>query len=75
MRRAVIHRVPVASSSVASVGYCGLEQMLEVEFRHGSIYRYLDVPRSAYEALLTADSKGRFLNRSIKGRYGFVRAG
>ena len=44
-------------------------------FRHGSVYRYLEVPPATYEALLAADSKGPFLNGSIKGRYSFLRTG
>jgi len=72
---AAISRVGVDSSSLASVGYDSVGQVLEVEFRHGSVYRYMGVPVETYEALLGAGSKGRYLNGRIKGQYAFLRAG
>lgn len=62
-------RVRVVSSNIRSVGYDPTSSILEVEFNSGSIYQYLDVPESEYEGLINAASKGRYLNRNIKGRY------
>jgi len=62
-------RATVISSNIRSVGYDPTSSILEVEFNSGSIYQYLDVPESEYEGLMNADSKGRYLNRNIKGRY------
>lgn len=62
-------RVPVVSSNIRSVGYDHTSSILEVEFNSGSIYQYLDVPESEYEGFMNAASKGRYLNRSIKGCY------
>jgi len=62
-------RIPVKSSNIRSVGYEEDSSTLEIEFNSGSIYRYLDVPESEYEGLMDAGSKGRYLNRNIKGRY------
>ena len=62
-------RIPVASSNISSVGYDPTSSILEVEFNSGSIYQYLNVPQSEYEGLMNAGSKGRYLNRNIKGRY------
>jgi hypothetical protein len=67
-------RVPVTSTSLASVGYLADTNTLEVEFRHGSCYRYFAVPKHTYHALLAAPSKGAFLNTHIKNRYPFERA-
>jgi len=62
-------RIPVASSNISSVGYDPTSSILEVEFNSGSIYQYLNVPQTEYEGLMNAGSKGRYLNRNIKGRY------
>jgi hypothetical protein len=59
-------RSAVRSSSVLSVGYDGEQQVLEVEFGNGGIYRYLDVPAEVYRELLKCDSIGGFVNRKIK---------
>ncbi len=58
-------RVTVKSTAVASVGYDPSTHTLEVEFRSGRVYLYADVPRSAYEWLLRAPSKGALMNRLI----------
>jgi hypothetical protein len=68
-----VRRRPVDSSSLASVGYSSTEQMLEVEFKHGAVYRYEEVPPDVFAALLKADSKGAFFNSDIKDSYDCVR--
>jgi KTSC domain len=60
---------PVESTTLASVGYDAAARMLELEFRSGERYRYLDVPLSLYRDLLSADSKGRFFNHHIRNRF------
>ena len=66
-------RVSVVSTNVRSVGYDAESSTLEVEFNSGSVYEYLNVPESEYESLMNASSKGRYLNRNIKGHYQDVR--
>lgn len=66
------NRTPVASSSIASIGYSD-EASLDVEFRSGAVYRYFAVPKLTFEAFLAVDSKGAFFNEHIKGRYPYVR--
>lgn len=56
----------VTSSNIASIGYDSTSQILEVEFRDGSIYQYYDVPESLYDGLMSADSHGKYLNEYIK---------
>ncbi len=79
-----MERQPVESSNLASVGYDESQQLLEIEFganatraRPGtsdiSVYRYFSVPRSVYEGLLAADSKGKYLNLMVKGIYRYER--
>jgi hypothetical protein len=67
----VIHRDAVDSSNLVSAGYHRGAKVLEIEFQSGSVYRYRDVPLNAYEALMGAESKGRYFSRQIRGRYEF----
>lgn len=63
----------MTSSSLASIGYSPTQATLEVEFKHGAIYRYLDVPAHVFEAFLAAESKGTFFNRAVKDSYLYQR--
>jgi hypothetical protein len=64
-----IKRVPVESSAVATVGYSKKLRALEIEFRNGAIYRYLEVGPDVYHALLNARSKARFYDDNIRHKY------
>lgn len=68
-----MNRIPVSSSNIASVGYDPNTQTLEVEFNSGSIYQYFDVAQTIYEALISAESVGKFLNAQIKGYYRYAK--
>jgi len=58
--------VNVRSSNVASVNHDG--EILTVTYHSGRTYRYFDVKRSLYEALVMSRSKGRFLQKWIIGK-------
>jgi hypothetical protein len=64
-----MERQSVTSESLAEVGYDPDLETLEVQFRHGGVYQYYNVPPFMYERLMTAESLGRFLNVEIKGHY------
>lgn len=68
-----MNRRPVTSSNIASIGWeeapGGGDPRLEVEFRSGHIFQYLDVPEFEYRNLLGADSVGKYFNLHIKDRY------
>lgn len=68
-----MHRLPVESTAITSVGYDARTRTLEVEFAGGGIYRYLGVPPREHETLLRADSLGAYVNHSIKPRYRCIR--
>jgi hypothetical protein len=72
-----VKREPVESSSIASVGYDPRWKMLEIEFREsGEVYLYFDVPQLEYGALMSAPSKGTYLNQQFKkAGYRFERLG
>lgn len=67
-----MHRQPVSSSNIASIGYDPSTRTLEVEFNRGSVYRYLGVPEGTYRALMSAASHGSYLNSFVKGVYSCV---
>lgn len=64
-----MRRTPVESSSLASAGYDARTSILEVEFHNGTVYRYFEVPKRVFNALMNAPSKGSFFNFRIKGVY------
>jgi hypothetical protein len=67
-------RTPVSSSNIASIGYDQQSMTLEVEFLNGAVYQYYSVPESEHEALMSADSHGKYLDAYIKkGGYSFAR--
>ncbi len=67
-------RTTVTSSNIASVGYDLETRTLEVEFKHGGVYQYAEVPPEDHAGLMAADSKGKFLNERIKLAYGYSSA-
>lgn len=64
-------RQPVESSNLVSVGYDAGPQILQVEFKGGRLYNYFRVPREKFEALLAAESAGKYLNSEIKPNHGY----
>jgi hypothetical protein len=69
-----MNRSRVPSHVLRSVGYDSEAQVLEVEFKDGSLYRYFDVPSSTYEALMLAGSKGEYFYAEIKNAYRYKQA-
>jgi hypothetical protein len=61
-----MNRVSVSSSNLSSVGYDRDAQILEIEFLHGGIYQYLNVPLSVYEELMAASSHGSYFDKNVK---------
>ena len=56
----------VSSSNLASVGYDVNSNTLEVEFNHGGVYQYYNVPESVYNGLMSASSHGRYFDTHVK---------
>jgi hypothetical protein len=59
----------VESATLATVGYDEAQELLQLEFGSRAVYLYFGVPATVYEGLLGAPSKGRYFNRTIRGRY------
>ena len=68
-------RSRVDSSTIAMVGYDEEQQILEITFRDGRVYHYLEVPPERALSLLRAESKGRFLNSDIKPEFDYRAVG
>jgi hypothetical protein len=54
------------------VGYEAKSWILEIEFNSGTVYQYLGVPVRIYQALMRAESKGRYFNSEMRDGYPFV---
>ena len=67
-----LDRISVQSSNIRSVGYEVTSETLEVEFTSGSVYQYFDVPKSEYQGLMNAPSKGRYMNKNSKDCYRYI---
>jgi KTSC domain len=57
------------SSSIEAAGYDLERRMLRIRYVRGSTYDYQAVPAKVFKDLLAAESKGRFVNWSIKPYY------
>jgi ATP-dependent DNA helicase RecG len=64
-----IERIPVASSNITSVGYDDNKKILEIEFHHGDIYQYIDVPKRIFEKLVNASSISAYFFHNIRDEY------
>nr|NJM04752.1 KTSC domain-containing protein [Desulfobacula sp.] len=61
------------SSNLARFRYDETSQTLTVQFNSGTTYDYYDVPHHVFEEMKSADSKGKYLNKEIKGIYRYAR--
>ena len=61
-----MQRHDVESSVIRAVGHT---RVLEVEFESGRVYQYYDVPEDIYDAMLNSESKGRYFNQHIRGKF------
>jgi hypothetical protein len=59
-------RHSVESTVIRAVGHT---RVLEIEFESGRVYQYYDVPEDVYEGMLASDSKGRYFNTHVRGKY------
>ena len=59
----------VESSTLATVGYDEVRQLLQLEFCSRAVYQYFSVPSAVHQALIVAPSKGRYFNQAIGGRF------
>lgn len=56
------------SSNIKTLWYSANKQELIVEYLGGSQYRYSNVTPDEWAGLTSAESKGKFINESIKSK-------
>jgi len=56
----------VKSSNLSKVGYDEEQQLLVVEFHSGASWKYSDVTRTEYDALMSAPSIGSHFHTHIR---------
>ena len=58
------------SAAIRHIHYKPASEELSIWFApEGRRYKYFNVPEFLYEALRDAESRGRFFNHSIRGRF------
>jgi KTSC domain-containing protein len=64
----------VESTTLATVAYDEVRELLQLEVRSQAMYQYFGVPAAVYEGLLRAPSKGSYFNEVIRGRFSYCLA-
>jgi hypothetical protein len=65
----------VTSSNIDSIGYDSATKTLKVIFKNGHIYDYYGVSDQVHEALMSAESIGKFFNTNIRNSYQYGKVG
>jgi hypothetical protein len=63
----------VESSTLTTIAYDRIRELLQLEFNSHAIYHYFGVPAAVHTALLDAPSKGGYFNQAIRGKFAFRR--
>ena len=59
----------VMSSVLVNIEYNKKDKLLFITFKSGKTYVYYNVPEEVWKAFKDAESKGKFFNKYIKGRF------
>lgn len=57
------------SGMINKIAYDESEKLLTLTFNSGGAYSYKDVPKEVFDALLAAESAGKYFHAHIKGKY------
>lgn len=61
----------VESAAIEAIDYDPRRRRLRVTFVSGEVYAYAAVPGEVHRAFIAAESKGRFFQAQIRGRYAY----
>jgi hypothetical protein len=61
------------SSNLSEAEYDPFMRVLTLRFRKGGVYEYVDVDRSVFEGLRSAESPGQFFLTYVKNQYEFLK--
>ena len=70
-----MQRLPVESSDLVAIGYDPKTRILEIEFKEGRLYQYLEVEPAVYERFMRTDSYGEYFYAHINKHYRYKRVG
>lgn len=59
----------VESTNIDGVHYDDQAAAFTVKFKNGGVYRYEGVSAPIYQEFMDAESKGKYLNSTIKGNF------
>ena len=54
-----------------AIGYNPESKTLKIVFKNESAYSYSKVPSEVFQSLMSAESKGKFIHKNIKGKFDF----
>lgn len=63
----------IDSTSIERIAYEPPSMTLSVQFKHGAIYQYFDVPEAVFHELLRSSSAGNYFAQHIRPAYRFSR--
>ena len=65
----MMERQPISSSNIVSAGYDPATQTLELEFKGGAVWQYMNFPESMWYEFLSAPSQGKYFRAQILPRF------
>jgi KTSC domain len=64
------HHQHVTSSTVQSIAYDPTEKVMEVQFKSGALYEYLNIEPEMFDYVQSSPSKGKALHEVVKTHKG-----
>ena len=61
-----MEKLETESSVIQAVGY---SRVIEIAFQSGRVYQYFDVTEEVYHDFLKSNSKGKYFNAHIRGKF------
>jgi hypothetical protein len=60
---------PISSENLAAIGYDEKREILEVKFDHGETYRYSNISKVVFDAMMGASTPGQYFYHFIRTSY------
>ncbi|WP_332876292.1 KTSC domain-containing protein [Massilia sp. S19_KUP03_FR1] len=70
-----MERRSVTSSNIASIGYDLQNSTLEIEFKSGAVWQYMNFPEFFWSEFDSCESHGKYFHANIKNQYPESRVG
>jgi ATP-dependent DNA helicase RecG len=64
-----VKRISISNATIAAICYDSVKEILEIEYHHGAIVKYVDVKEKVYNEMLESPSIESFFMNEIKGKY------